>query len=143
MHKKRLSILFGLALFLVCYMGSAKAQEWMPKRIVGMDYPELAASAKVQGQVEISCTIKPDGSVVSAEVIGTAQPLLSDYAKENAMKWLFLDKNGSGQLGTFVLRYTFSFDGNLGHFSSQFVFEYPNRISISTGYRLVRTDKSE
>jgi len=48
-------------------------------------YPSIAQSARVSGEVEVKVSVRPDGSIESAEVIG-AIPLLSEAALEAARK---------------------------------------------------------
>ncbi len=118
---------------------SAKAQ-WIPKRVVGMEYSELAASARMQGQVEILCTISLEGSVVSTKAIKTPWLVLSTYAEENARKWLFRKVSASIEQNTFLLKYNFQLEGSgTAHPQNRFIFEYPNEVTVSSDNRLVRT----
>jgi len=93
----------------------------------------------MQGQVEILCTINPDGSVASIKVAKTSWPLLAEYAQENAKKWLFR-RVSSVEQDTFLLKYTFQLEGD-GTDSPQnrFVFEYPNHVIVSSDNRNIRT----
>ncbi len=51
-------------------------------------YPPLARSARVQGTVEFSVTIGPDGHVESMQLI-RGHPLLVNAAKEAVQQWTY------------------------------------------------------
>jgi hypothetical protein len=139
MPSKTLTIILSLAFLLIGCAESAKAQ-WIPKRVVGMEYSELAATARMQGQVEILCTINSDGSVASTKVIKTPWPLLADYAQENAKKWLFYKGSASTEQNTFLLKNAFQLEGEgTDHPQNRFVFEYPNHVIVSSDNRNIRT----
>ncbi|HUI78453.1 MAG TPA: energy transducer TonB [Bryobacteraceae bacterium] len=73
------------------------AQDWTPKRVVAItEYPPLAASGRIQGEVLITCFLAPDGSVTRAEVV-SGHPMLRDQARQNALRWRF--EKPSGQAG--------------------------------------------
>jgi TonB family protein len=123
----------GLAFFLLCCAASAKAQ-WIPKRIVGMDYPELAWKARIQGQVEVVCIINSNGSVVETKVEGNPHPLLAPQARQNASSWTFAGSSDGGKLGGVTLIYTFALRADkCKDPCSRFVFEYPNKVSVTSG----------
>ena len=108
--------------------------DWTPKRIFGMDYPVLAARARVEGQMEITCTIKPDGSVESAVPSWPARPhpLLVKFAEENAKRWLF-KKNTSSTANRITLSYTFRMESKGSYRPrSEFIFEYPNHVIVTS-----------
>ena len=58
---------------------SLNTQQWIPKRIIGMDYPHLARAARIEGRVEVLCRINPDGSYV--------QTFTGKYKTDNSGKW--------------------------------------------------------
>jgi hypothetical protein len=142
MPSKNLTALFGLAFLLVCCAGSVKAQEWIPKRVVGMDYPELASRARIEGKVEVVCMINSDGSV--ALTMESGNPILSEPARTNASKWLFTGKSQSDLLGKAILNYEFKLKGKPSRRpESQFVFEYPDKIEITSGYWNLDMEQSQ
>jgi hypothetical protein len=60
------------------------AQDWTPKRIVAMNYPPLGTQARIAGDVEILCSLDPDGSVIRAEAI-SGHAVLKEPARQNAV----------------------------------------------------------
>jgi len=134
MSSKRSTILLGIAFLLICYVESVKAQEWIPKKVVGMDYPVIASRARIEGKVEVICMINPDGSVAST-TIESGNPILSKPARDNASKWIFNGKPKSDLLGKVTLFYEFKLDRKPSQNpKSQFVYEYPDKIEITSGY---------
>jgi TonB family protein len=114
---------------------SLNTQQWIPKRIIGMDYPHLARAARIEGRVEVLCRINPDGSVAFTWVSGDPHPFLARAAAENASGWALMAGSSTGQLPETVrLIYTFKMEENISkpmdatvthHPAREFVFEYP------------------
>lgn len=52
------------------------------------DYPDLALRARVQGRVELTCTIAADGRVADARVL-SGPPLLRDAALQAVLQWRY------------------------------------------------------
>jgi TonB family protein len=68
-------------------------------------YTELARRAGVEGQEWVAVTVRPDGTVESAEVDGYRLPMGLDRAGENAAKeWRFVPSNREHHL---LLRFDF------------------------------------
>src|SRR5690242_3270368 len=87
-------------------------KDWTPKRIVAItDYVALARQARIAGDVEIKCTLAPDGSVTSAEVV-SGHPLLGEQARQNAMLWKFQRSSEQGTDNTVILKYQYRLEGN-------------------------------
>ena len=121
------------------------AQQWVPKRIVGMDYPHLARAARIEGLVQVVCSINPDGSVASARVTGNPNPILAKAARENAFSWTFMGASGGGQSREAVtLVYSFKMEKKIfqpmdptepvHHPAREFIFEFPFMVKISSEY---------
>ena len=125
----------------LCSMSCRKPEIWIPRRVVGMEYPELCSRARIEGQVRVACQINPDGAVISTLVDGKAHPLLSKPAQENAMKWIFMkDNNSNDSNNTVVLIYSFKMEGKGSNRPrSQFVFEYPNSVKIQSDFWNIQT----
>jgi TonB family protein len=143
MNKIGLGIL-GMA-FMSFSVHSLFAQPLIPKRIVGMDYPHLARAARIEGKVEVVCTLKADGSVASTRVNEEAHPILADAAKENASMWIFMADTDKSQLSqSITLIYSFKMqykvpqpmDATAPYHrpARQFVFEYPSSVKINSEY---------
>jgi TonB family protein len=107
-----------------------------------MDYPKYAASVRVEGEVQIACVIKSDGSVESAVAISPKpHPLLVKDAQQNALKWVFTKPAGApANTKIFLLNYSFKFMSKkpadrprleISEDISEFVFEYPNHVMVT------------
>lgn len=114
------------------------AQELTPRRIVGLEYPPLAAQTKTQGTVKIRCALDSDGTVTSTtvtEVISkqkTAEKLLGRPARENAAKWRF-GKQAASLDNELILIYKFMLEGTtVNRRRNEFVFESPNVILVTS-----------
>jgi hypothetical protein len=127
-----------LAVFFIslCYAQEPSQQRWIPKRIVGMDYPLIARSARIEGKVEIACVLNPDGTVASTKPIGNPHPILLKAVQENASKWVFMkESNADRSPGTATLIYLFQMGGKSAHSPNrQFEFEYPSSIFLTSEY---------
>jgi TonB family protein len=109
---------------------SGWAQDWTPSRIVAItDYPPLPRAARIQGTVEVRCTVDSNGRVASAEVL-SGPGELREPARRNALQWKF--QPASKDPGNFItLNYVFLLEGELqDRKNTTFVFELPNRIQI-------------
>jgi len=116
------------------------AQDWIPERVVGMNYPPLAAHARRQGTVTLQCRIGEDGLVKSVKTISDSEQLsgnlLSQAAEDNATKWKFGRPKAiasvSGTSGIVVLKYTFVLEGDSRACpKALFVFEYPDSVTVT------------
>jgi len=86
--------------------------------------------ARVQGTVEVKCTLDSSGNVTAAEMI-SGNALLGKPASENALQWKFQPVSKEVRGNSVILRYVFLFDGSPQEATnSTFVFEMPNRIQI-------------
>lgn len=78
-------------------------------------YPPLARQARIMGDVNLKLSIRPDGSVESAEVI-SGHPILKLAALESAQKSLY----GCGQCVTqgkpYFVTYTFTIGDECAHY---------------------------
>jgi TonB family protein len=106
-------------------------EETSVKHLVALDYPRLAASARIQGEVVVKCTINDDGQVKNAEVV-SGHPVLAKDARENAAKWAFGPAVGSkGESRVFTLIYRFRLEGVcFTKCPSSFSFDYPNQATV-------------
>ena len=123
-----------LTSLLALFAASATAQEvWTAQRIVAASYPPLAQQARIQGLVELNCTIAETGEVVECQGI-SGHSLLQGIAIENAKKWRFLRKTTeSSKTADVLLRYEFilSKDPPVRRRPNvEFSFEYPNYARI-------------
>jgi TonB family protein len=74
------------------------------------EYPQLAETARVYGDVVLEVTLKPDGSVATSRVV-SGHPLLKAAAQENSMTWKFESierKELANEEFTLIYRYLLS-----------------------------------
>jgi TonB family protein len=112
-------------------------EETSVKRLVALDYPPIAAQARIQGEVVVRCTVNDDGDV-QGTVVMSGHAVLSKVARENAAKWAFSPATASrGESRGFTLIYRFRLEGVCfaPNCTSSFYFEYPNRATVVTQAR--------
>ena len=121
----RKALLFALTTLSVC------AQDWTPSKIVAMsEYPRIPRLARVQGTVEVRCTLDSSGNVTAAEMI-SGNAMLGKAASENALQWRFQPVSNAAHGNSATLTYVFLLEGKpQDATNSTFVFEMPNRIQI-------------
>ena len=59
-------------------------------------YPALAKAAQIEGTVQISLTVGPDGKVREARILSSSNPLLLTGAIDAARQWLFQPSENGG-----------------------------------------------
>jgi len=106
---------------------------WSVQRLVAVGYPPLAQQARIQGLVELKCTVGGAGEVVECTRM-SGHPLLQKFAIENAKKWRFRRQPANNtDSNDVLLKYEFVlFDGApVRHRPNvEFSFEYPNHARI-------------
>jgi TonB family protein len=110
---------------------SVWAQDWTPSKIVAMtEYPLLPRQARIQGTVEVRCTLDSDGNVIAAVGI-SGHEALREPARENALRWKFERASQKTQGASVILRYAFLLQGEpQDGRKSTFVFELPNKVQV-------------
>jgi hypothetical protein len=108
---------------------------WRVDKIVGLEYPPVAAQAQIAGLVEVECILSEDGVVKTAHT-GRGNDILARAARDNAMKWRFRqnsqgDFSRAEQLSTKIL-YTFRISGICARNTcpTTFTFEVPDRVLV-------------
>src|SRR5882762_10379314 len=112
------------------------AQDWIPKRIVGITvYPLEAKRQRIMGKVEIRCFVTQDGSVSKTEVV-SGHPMLIEQSRQNASQWSFernpQAKGITSDEATLVYQYVLESTNRRPSHDVQFVFEAPNRITVTS-----------
>jgi TonB family protein len=110
---------------------SAWAQDWTPSRIVSInDYPPLPRAARIQGTVEVRCTLDSNGNVTNAEALSGPREL-REPARKNALQWKFQPTSKEVQGNSITLHYSFLLEGEpQDRKNATFVFELPNRVQV-------------
>lgn len=110
---------------------AAWSQDWTPSKIVAItEYSRLPRLARIQGTVEVRCTLGSSGGVTTVEVL-SGHRLLQEPARQNALQWKFqrVSKDTAGN--SVNLRYEFLLDGKWQDDSkTTFVFELPDKVQI-------------
>lgn len=116
------------------------AAAWTAKRVVSVDYPQLAIQARMQGEIIVDCTLDAVGHVMAAKVVESAgmadqaRLLLGQAVLENVKQWRF-QRASEGTGSKVRLRYTFTLENDTsGKRGTRFVFEYPNHVYVSSPY---------
>jgi TonB family protein len=79
-------------------------------------YPPIAQAARVQGNVEVSVTVRPDGSVAAAAVTGANIPLLGPAAVDAAKNARFECRGCEGApTPAYSIVYAFNMNGTPDH----------------------------
>jgi TonB family protein len=119
------------------------AAEWVVRRLVSLEYPNLAILSREQATISIRCDLSPEGIVTNAyiERSNSDRPgsVLEKAALENARSWEFKYVGESRSAPKHVrLTYTFRLAGTCdsGCCSSQFSYG-ENAVLVTAKYRRV------
>jgi TonB family protein len=135
---KMKTVICALSILMFFDVAVLPAQDWLPTRIVGIDYPVLAIQAGISGTVRIKCILDEDGKVLSAEILGVGpsngiRSLLAPAAQQNALRWVFSKSNPvAQQQRSTVITYDFRFEANPNpnYLRSRFIFDFPQSVHI-------------
>jgi TonB family protein len=117
--------------------GIVHAEGLTVKRLVGIEYPVIAAQAQIQGRVVLECTIANDGTVENVGVL-SGHPILSKAAKINIEKWRFSVPDAKPKRFRIAhFTYEFSLEGvcTAPNCSTEFEFEAPAIVRVRTQAR--------
>ncbi len=112
------------------------------KHIVNMEYPPLMRTAGIEGTIEATGIIKPDGSVERVEYPGDhnfAFPLLEIATTENLLKWRF-SECPAGECRV-TITYVFVFKGTCTTICGATTFEVDlpdNKVTLTTARMIFR-----
>lgn len=86
--------------------------------------------ARIQGTVEVRCTLNSTGSVTAPEILSGPQ-LLREPVRENALQWKFERVSKDAQGNSVTLKYVFLVEGEpQDRTKTTFVFEFPDKVQI-------------
>ncbi|MBY0508429.1 MAG: energy transducer TonB [Bryobacteraceae bacterium] len=125
-----LAVLLGIVVTL-----SAQTFDWNVRKIVSLEYPDVAAQARLEGSVDLECSFTADGYVKSTRVI-QGKHILAKAAQDNLRKWRFqrVPVVAPGDAwDTMVLHYDFRLSSKSCVRSvcpTTFRFEYPNTVTV-------------
>lgn len=127
-----------LSVFVLSSSLGLMAQEVIPRRVVGMEYPPLGTQARIQGTVKLECEIDHKGSVINTRVLSGSN-LLAEAAKQNVGRWKFDKRNrkATPNSSKALVTYRFVLKGTAARPKSEFVFEYPNSVILTAEEQLV------
>jgi outer membrane biosynthesis protein TonB len=123
-----------LLITLQLQVGFSDDSLWQIDRREPIQYPLIAAQARVEGSVEETVEIRTDGTVIRSES-HSGHPLLASHAKENAARWRFrktlneADALPGGKL-VYIFRLTGPCETSLCATATRF--EPPNRVIVET-----------
>lgn len=121
-------------IFLLCCVALVWLQpclcSYLPQRVVALNYPPLARSARVQGEVDISVESDTKGDVVSTTII-TGHPLLVKAVEKNLREWKF-ERKARDSTPT-VVKYIFTLKGPGSDYpTTKFIYEVPNTVYVES-----------
>lgn len=94
------------------------------------EYPALARAARIQGTVDVKCTLDSTGNVITAEALSGPREL-REAARQNALEWKFQRASNDTKENSFTLTYRFLLEGKPQYpKSDSFVFDLPNRVQM-------------
>ncbi len=115
---------------------TAKAQDsgrWIPARVLGAVYPQVAKFSRISGTVEAKCNLRANGSVATVDIV-SGHPVLAHYVKSNLLQWMFtLEGNTKTVKGEVHVIFIFRFDGDCDRHKEckeQFWFDFPERVTV-------------
>jgi TonB family protein len=86
--------------------------------------------ARVQGTIEVKCTLDSSGNVTAAEMV-SGNAMLGKTARDNALQWKFQPVSREVRGNFVTLIYVFLLEGKpQDAANSTFVFELPNIVQI-------------
>jgi len=115
----------------------------MPVKMVSLQYPRLAAAARITGTVVLRARLDKEG--MASQVHAVSGPTLLVYAAlDNIKLWRFLPaRNGVPEAeGEFEFRYAFELKGEAdnAHWSSEMTYEYPNKVTVTSKALVLQPD---
>ena len=120
----------AIALAVICNAQPNGA--WIPSKIRGILYPNLARHSKLEGDVKAKCVIKEDGSVADVEILSSPHSLLSNEVKNNLLQWKFLHRGSRADKNEAIVTYTFQLTGECEDErlckETEFWYEYPYHV---------------
>lgn len=133
----RVELLASFSLLLIQSCCGRASEKVNPKHIETPQFPPLARTARIAGEVDVRLTIEANGNVVSVEAIrnkagNMPHPLLEQYCEENVRKWTF--SKPSRPPVTQNITYDFQFDDRLAPTYDAPIektyFDLPDRVRI-------------
>ena len=114
-----------LALLVVCFSQTPDMRCVIHAE--SLQYPELARSARIQGDVRVRLKLDRRGKVVSATPV-SGHPLLGREAGENVKQWVF----SAGEEGELEVVYQFRLEEPRLYYRppTKVTFDFPDQISI-------------
>jgi TonB family protein len=101
---------------------------------VGPEYPPLAATARIYGDVALDVTLNADGTVASSKIV-SGHPIFQAAARDSSKTWKFAAADGKTLAGEhFTLTYEFRFEGEApcGRGPTRVTIESYNRVKVVT-----------
>lgn len=106
---------------------------WLPARVLAMVYPWDARAARIEGDVQASCSLRSDGSVADVVII-SGHPVLARSVRTNLLRWIFRRADsGGGPLKQVKVTFSFQLKGNCirsNKCKEESWYEYPDHIIV-------------
>lgn len=126
-------LFLSISLFVLVITCQAQSTEtWIPSKILGIVYPNLARRSKVEGDVRAKCLIKEDGSVSDIEILSSPHIFLTDSVRSNLLQWKFRYGGSGTQENIVIVTYTFRLSGTCEDVrlckETEFWYEHPYHV---------------
>jgi len=118
------------ALVLLVTLGALRAETPTSTRIVPLDYPVIALSAVIQGEIELQAQVSSDGKVVSINAT-SGNPLLAAFAKKSLAEWRFTPCLSDGAICPASIVFAFVIEGQCpNRCKSEFRIDRPDHVTV-------------
>lgn len=121
--------------------------DWNVRRVVSLQYPALAAQARIEGRVEVQVLLHEDGSVRTVSLV-SGNAILSKAACENVTRWRFgraANEASATKESSAVVVYLFKLTGacDTNRCPTTFTFDFPNSALVESAAPWWQPDAAE
>jgi TonB family protein len=124
---------WGVLLLAAVALNASNRDVPFATRVVSMEYPRLAAGARITGTAVLRVGIDSTGKVVIANGL-SGHPILVKGAEENIKLWRFSPGRSSGEKAVSEFDFTYVFKLTDGSDTSRpcsaLTYEYPDKVTI-------------
>lgn len=105
-----------------------------------MEYPRLAALARIQGVVVVQAKLNGQGEVEDASTV-SGNPILAKDCLANVREWRFRPNSNSTAIVVYSFRFPCDSLSYKSDYQHQFVLEYPNFAEVTGTPRTIQTQR--
>ncbi len=121
---------------ILCSTALADDSTRQVEKLTSLEYPPVAAQARVEGTIQLRCEVAQDGSVKAVTAVA-GNEILAKAARGNAMKWRFSKAaeppvNRKSNLVTLIYRFRLTGVCERSVCPTSFSFEVPNVVLVES-----------